>query len=139
MLKQTIIDPNWAWDENFPLAQGLRVGDFLFMSGQVALDADGRVVGPGNLQTQARQVFENMKTILTKAGATFNNVVKLTTYFTSDVRNYEEYFTVRRQYFGDHRPASTGVQVVALAFQDLLLEVEAIAYVPRTRRRAARR
>ena len=127
--KQTI-DPGWQWDDNFPLSQGLRIGNFLFLSGQIAVDAEGRVVGKGDLGAQTRQAFENMKTVLTQAGATFDNIVKMTTYFTSDIQNYEEYFAVRREYIKPPYPASTGVQVAALAFAGLMLEVEAIVYLP---------
>ena len=131
MPKKVTIDPGWKWDRDFPLSQGLRVGDFLFLSGQIAVDADGNVVGKGDLRAQTRQAFENIKTILDQAGATFDDVVKLTTFFTADIGNYKDYFDVRRQYFGTHKPASTGVQVVALAFPGLLLEIEAIAILPR--------
>ncbi len=124
------IDPGWKWDDNFPLAQGLKIGNFLFLSGQVAVDSEGQVIGKEDLRAQTRQVFENMKTILEQAGATFDNIVKMTTYFTTDVRKYEDYFAVRREYFKDSKPASTGVQVTALAFEGLMLEVEAIAYLP---------
>ena len=71
-----------------------------------------------------------MKTVLEQAGAGFDNVVKMTSYFTTNIQNYEEYFSVRREYFTKFNPASTSVQVAALAFEDLLLEVEAIAYLP---------
>jgi reactive intermediate/imine deaminase len=129
MAKKLVIDPGWEWDKDFPLSQGLRVGNLLFLSGQVAVDTDGNIVGKGDLKAQTRQVFENIKTILQQAGATFDDVVKMTTYFTVDIRNYEDYFSVRREYFANHNPASTGVQVAALAFEDLLLEVEVIAYL----------
>ncbi len=130
MITPHIIDPGWKWDENFPLSQGLKIGNLLFLSGQVAVDTDGQIVGKGDLGAQTRQVFENMKTVLEQAGATFDNVVKMTSYFTTNIQNYEEYFAVRREYFTKFNPASTGVQVAALAFEDLLLEVEAIAYLP---------
>jgi enamine deaminase RidA (YjgF/YER057c/UK114 family) len=127
------IDPGWRWDADFPLSQGIRIGDVVVLSGQVAVDGDGNIVGRNDLKAQTRQVFRNIETILTSAGASFSNVVKLTTFFTVDITNPKlvaDYFDVRLQFFGDHRPASTGVQVVALAFPDLLLEVEAIAYLP---------
>jgi reactive intermediate/imine deaminase len=127
MPEKHVIDPGWKWDANFPLSQGLKVGNLLFLSGQVAVDSDGNIVGKGDLKAQTRQVFENIKTILEKAGASFDNVVKMTTYFTTDIRHYEDYFAVRREYFKGVNPASTGVQVAALAFEGLLLEVEVIA------------
>lgn len=130
MVTPQIIDPGWKWNEDFPLSQGLKIGNLLFLSGQISVDPYGQVIGKGDLKAQSRQAFENMKTVLEQAGATFDNVVKLTTYFTTNIQNYEDYFVVRREYFTKFNPASTGVQVAALAFEDLLLEVEAIAYLP---------
>lgn len=140
MPREVIIDPGWKWDENFPLAQGLKLGNLMFLSGQVALDSDGRVIGKGDLRAQTRQVFENIKLILEKGGGTLRDVVKMTTYFTCKLspKQTQEYFDVRREYFKDHRPASTGVQVSSLVNKDLLLEVEVIAIL-RSKRTASRR
>ena len=133
MSKMTEIDPGWAWDADFPLAQGLKIGNFVFLSGQVAFDSDGNVVGEGSLGEQSRQVFENIKGILAAGGATFEDVVKLTTFFTVDITDHAQvtdYFEVRKEYFGDHKPCSTGVQVSALVDARLMLEVEAVALLP---------
>lgn len=140
MPREVIIDPGWKWDENFPLAQGLKLGNLMFLSGQVALDSDGRVIGKGDLRAQTRQVFENIKLILEKGGGRLRDVVKMTTYFTCKLspKQTQEYFDVRREYFKDHRPASTGVQVSSLVNKDLLLEVEVIAIL-RSKRTASRR
>ncbi len=130
MNKMTEIDPGWAWDADFPLSQGLRIGNFVFLSGQVPFDKDGNVVGEGDLRKQTRQVFENIKGILEEAGASFQDVVKLTTFFTIDITDHDkvsDYFEVRKEYFGDHRPCSTGVQITALVDSRLMLEVEAVA------------
>jgi len=76
-------------------------------------------------------VFENIKLILEKGGASLKDVVKMTTYFTADLqKKMDEYFAARREYFGDSNPPSTGVQVLALAFPGLLLEVDVIALLP---------
>ena len=140
MPQDLVIDPKWKWDDNFPLAQGLKVGNQVFLSGQVALDSDGNVIGKGDLRAQTRQVFENIKAILAEAGCTLQDVVRMTTYFTCplDMQMSQEYFDVRREYFKDHRPASTGVQVTSLVMKDLLLEVEVMAIV-RPRRGGQRR
>jgi enamine deaminase RidA (YjgF/YER057c/UK114 family) len=140
MPREVVIDPGWKWDKDFPLAQGLKLGNLMFLSGQVALDSDGRVIGKGDLRVQTRQVFENIKLILGKAGGSLQDVVKMTTYFTCKLspKRTQEYFEVRRAYFKDHRPASTGVQVSALVHKDLLLEVEVIAII-RSKRTVSRR
>ena len=129
------LDPGWTWDDDFPLAQAIRVGGSIFLSGQCALDENGNVVGKGDLKAQARQCFENMAVVLARAGAKLTDVVRLTTYFTadlSDMATTKAYWEVRRQYFGNHRLASTGVQVKALIYPALLLEVDAIAVLPNT-------
>ena len=133
MNKMQFIDPGWNWDEDFPLSQGIRTGNLVFLSGQVPFDGDGNVVGVGDLRQQTRQVFENIKGILQEAGSTFQDVVKMTTFFTVDITDHDkvsDYFEVRREYFGDHKPCSTGVQVSALVDPDLMLEVEVIALLP---------
>lgn len=135
MSKMTEIDPGWKWDADFPLAQGLRIGNFVFLSGQVSFDTDGNVVGVGNLREQTRQVFENIKGILAEAGASFQDVVKMTTFFTVDITDHDkvsDYFEVRKEYFGDHKPCSTGVQVTALVDARLMLEVEVVALLSGT-------
>ena len=135
MSKMQFIDPGWKWDENFPLSQGIRTGNLIFLSGQVSFDTDGNVVGAGDLRRQTRQVFENIKGILQEAGAGFQDVVKMTTFFTVDITDHDkvsDYFEVRKEYFGDHKPCSTGVQVTALVDPDLMLEVEVAALIPDT-------
>lgn len=102
-------------------------GRFVAVSGQVALDERGEVVGAGDPAAQARQVFENLRRCLAAAGAGFGDVVKLT-YFLTDVAHLPAVRAVRNEYLdADHLPASTAVQVVALFRPELLLEVEAYA------------
>lgn len=133
MNNMQFIDPGWDWDENFPLSQGIRTGNLVFLSGQVPFDGDGNVVGIGDLRRQTRQVFENIKGILQEAGASFQDVVKMTTFFTVDITDHDkvsDYFEVRMEYFGDHKPCSTGVQVTSLVDPELMLEVEVVALLP---------
>lgn len=128
-----IVDPGWEWDANFPLSQGLRIGDIVILSGQVALDENGNIIGKDDIGAQARQVFRNIEQILKQAGASLSDVVKLTTFFTVDITDKNAvgaYFKARQEFFGEHKPASTGVQVSALVYPELLLEVEAIAWSP---------
>lgn len=101
----------------------------IFISGQIALDANGQVVGKGDLRAQTQQVFENLKTALASAGATFADVVKLTTYIVNykpDMR--PALVEVRAAYLPkENPPASTLVGVMALAREEFLIEIEAIA------------
>ena len=123
-----VIDPGWQWDDKIPLAQAVKVGEVLYISGQIALDPSGALVGAGDMKAQSQRVFENIEAILKMAGGTLENVVKITAYLT-DMSRYGEYNEVRGRFLKDHRPASTTVQVVALAFPGLLVEVEAIAHL----------
>ena len=105
-----------------------RAGRTIYISGQVAWDAGGRVVGEGDFAAQTRQVFENLTTALAAASAGLGDVVKITV-FVVDVSQVQTFRSIRDEYFGDHPPASSLVQVSQLVLPDLLVEVEAIAVV----------
>ena len=122
------MDPGWAWDDNIPMSQGVKIGNFLYISGQIALDPGGKVVGENDMAAQSRKVYENIEAILKQGGDTFENIIKVTAYLT-DMSRYQEYNQVRSQVFRDYRPASTTVEVSGLAFKGLLVEVEAVAYI----------
>jgi enamine deaminase RidA (YjgF/YER057c/UK114 family) len=98
----------------------------VYISGQVAFDAQGQIVGIGDLEAQTEQVFRNLQAALTAAGATFADVVKMT-YYLLDMRQIGVVRTVRERYLPDLRPASTAVGVNGLAHPDFLVEIEAIA------------
>lgn len=105
-------------------------GRFVAVSGQIALDEHGELVGPGNAAEQARQVFANLGRCLAAADATFDDVVKLT-YFVTDVAHLPAIRIARDEVIDTTRPpASSAVQVAALFRPDLLLEIEAYAVVP---------
>ena len=122
------VDPGWKWDDKIPMSQAIRIGDFVYVSGQIALDSDGKVVGEGDMRAQAQRVFDNIDTILRRAGGSMEHIVKITAYLT-DMSRYSEYNEVRAKLFSNYRPASTTVEVSGLAFKGLLVEVEAIAYL----------
>jgi 2-iminobutanoate/2-iminopropanoate deaminase len=98
----------------------------VFVSGCVASDAQGRTVGGSDVVAQARQVHENLERCLAAAGATFSDVCKVTV-FLKNVGDREKVNTVRKEYFGSSRPASTLVEISRLVRDDLLLEIEATA------------
>jgi reactive intermediate/imine deaminase len=106
----------------------VRRGRTVYIAGQVAFDQSGKVVGERDFKAQARQVMENVKVALAAGGATFANVVKVTT-FVTDLSELQALREIRSEYFGANPPASTLVQVVQLAREDLMIEVEAIAVV----------
>jgi 3-hydroxyisobutyrate dehydrogenase len=102
---------------------------WIYVSGQIAFDADGQLVGRGDLRAQTEQVFENLARVLEANGASFEDVVKLQTFFTTldDLAGSRE---VRGRYLPTEPPASTAVQVAALVVPDALIEVDLVAVVP---------
>jgi reactive intermediate/imine deaminase len=128
-LVRKTIDPGWTWDDRLPLAQARQIGNTIYVSGQVAYDANGTLVGEGDMRAQTRQVFDNIKAVLAAAGAGLEDIVKINTYIT-DQSKFMDMLAVRTEIFGNNPPASTAVVVSALAFPGLLIEVEAIAVKP---------
>jgi reactive intermediate/imine deaminase len=100
----------------------------IYISGQIAFDKNGTVVGAGDIKAQAEQVFKNLQIALSAAGAKFSDVVKMNSYIT-DMSKVQAVRDVRAKYFGDATPASTFVQVAGLVRPELLLEIEVIAVV----------
>ena len=107
----------------------VRSGDLLFVSGVVAVDRDGRLVGGDDVVAQTRQVFENMRAVLSAAGCGFGDVVKVTVFLT-DVDDRPLINPVRQEVFGDTRPASTLVEVPRLAVEGARVEIECVAVIP---------
>ena len=114
---------------NPALSPGVRVGELLFISGNVANDANGNLVGPGDCEAQSRQVMSNIRTIAEAAGASMSDVVKITCFLT-DVNDYAAYGRVRSETFSNSPPASSTVIVAALVRPEFLVEVEAVVRVP---------
>lgn len=107
----------------------VRAGDLLFVSGLVAVDAEGMLVGGDDVVAQARQVFENLREVLAAAGSGFEDVVKVTIFLT-DVDERPAINPVRQEVFGASRPASTLLEVSRLAVPGARIEVEAVALLP---------
>ena len=101
----------------------------IYISGQIAYDKDGKLVGAGDMKAQAEQVFKNLQAALTAAGATFADVVKMNSYIT-DMSKVQAVRVVRVVYFKDATPASTFVEVKGVVRPELLLEIEVVAVVP---------
>ena len=108
----------------------VRAGDLVFVSGCVPVDADGRLVGGGDVVAQARQTLTNVGAVLAAAGCSFADVAKVTVFLT-DVDDRTRINPVRQEFFGRSRPASTLVEVTRLAIPGAKIEVEAVAVVPR--------
>lgn len=104
-------------------------GRLVFVSGCVATDGAGKLVGGSDVVAQARQVHENLKRCLAAAGATFADICKVTV-FVRNMAHREAINTVRKEYFGQSRPASTLVEVSRFVRDEYLLEIEATAVLP---------
>ena len=101
---------------------------WIYLSGQVALDADGNLVAPNDLRGQTEQVFENLTAILEANGATWDDVVKITTFVTT-LEDLDGMREVRSRYLPKEPPASTAVQISALVLPDAVIEIEAVAVI----------
>jgi enamine deaminase RidA (YjgF/YER057c/UK114 family) len=130
-LSKTSINPAAMADPVGPYAHVVVApsgGRLVFCAGAVAFDADGNVVGQGDIVAQTRQVMENLRLALQAAGATFADVVKVTNYVV-DASEWPKILPVRAEYLKEPYPASSFIEVSALMFPDLLIEIEAVAVV----------
>ena len=108
-----------------PYSQAIQSGNFLYTSGQIALDPSSGEVVTGGIQAQAKQVLENLKEVLAAGGASLDKVVK-TTCFLNDMNDFVPFNEVYQTYFSENPPARSCVAVERLP-KDVLVEIEAIA------------
>jgi enamine deaminase RidA (YjgF/YER057c/UK114 family) len=121
--------PTIAAPEGYSHVAEVRGGKLVFVAGQVAMDAGGALVGPGDVRAQAEQVFRNLGAALAAAGAGFSDLIKITIYLT-DVAHLPDVREVRDRFVDRKRPpTSTAVQVVRLFRPEYLLEIDAVASV----------
>lgn len=111
--------------DKYHLSPAMRVGDIIWVSGQVGITAERTV--PLGLEAQTRQAFENLTTVLETAGATLDDIVELTLLFTGSMANLEPFYRVKDEYIRAPYPAITGFGVAALALPELILEIRAVA------------
>ena len=128
MTKKIPLDPLAPRAKKPPFSMGVQVGDTIYVSGHVAQDATGQVVGKGDMAAQTRQVFASIEAVLAEAGATMEDVGKITTYIT-DMSRYAEFSAVRAEVFPNAGMASATVAGVELVSPDFLVEVETIAVI----------
>lgn len=113
-----------------------RVGDTVYIAGQIALNRSGHLVGEGDIEAQTQQVYANLQAILKELGGNLNDIVKMTTYLT-DRSQLEAFRRVRNRFFSDPFPPNTLLFILGLAQPQYLVEIEAVAVLTRkTRRRA---
>lgn len=134
-MRKTFDNPTGVPSPTGPFSHVARVdlgtGSLLYVAGQVAVDDDGNIVGPGDMRAQAERIFEIVGGILTAHGAGFADVVKINSYLTDfDLR--PEFGEAYLKRFPETKPASTAVEVSKLFKPDALLEVEVTAAVGNT-------
>lgn len=119
--------PNDAWPEQFTFSPAVRLGNFVFLSGTTATDDQGRIVGPGDIVAQTRQIFHKFARILEHVGGSLANIIE-TTEFVLSLDDYKKTAQVRRELLkGPPWPAATGVVVSGLIRKDALIEIKGIA------------
>lgn len=133
--RQRLMNSTWTHHIKTPFSQGWRVGNLVFTGGQLSSDAHGNVIGEGDIEVQTRNVFQSLTNVLTEAGATWDDVVKVNTYYCFDGEgeevkdNWEKMTRVRMEFLPDEGPAGTGVRVAGLMYDGFLIEAEAIAVI----------
>jgi enamine deaminase RidA (YjgF/YER057c/UK114 family) len=105
--------------------EGARI---IYVSGQIARDAEGKVIGKGNMRAQIEKVAENVERCLNAAGAGMRDIVKMIAYVT-DIDEYSKHVDLRARYFGAAAPASATVEVRKLAGPDYMVEIEVVAAI----------
>jgi 2-iminobutanoate/2-iminopropanoate deaminase len=126
MPKQTIFPENGAKPIG-PYTPAIRIGDFLFTSGQIGLDPKTGKLVPGGVAAEAKQALENIGVLLKAGGSSYDQVIK-TTLFLKDIADFATVNEIYAQYFGAEPPARSTVQVSALP-GGALFEIEAIASI----------
>jgi len=108
-----------------PYSQAIKVGDFIFTSGQIAMDPEKNELIGGGIQEQTRKVLENLKAVLEAAGSSLENVVKTTVYL-SDMNEFSAMNEIYAQFFESTKPARSTVEISRLP-KDVKVEIDAIA------------
>ena|SRR5437868_1631110 len=127
MAKSIISSPKIATVPGAPYSPGTKAGNLVFVAGMLALDADGQIVGRGDITAQTRQVLENVKAVVEAGGGRMSDITKTTVYIT-DMANFAAMNEIYKTYFPSDPPARATVKA-DLVNKDFLVEIDAIAVV----------
>jgi len=129
-MKKELIHRDTTWDRKMHYSQAVKVGDTIYVSGQVALDDAGNVIGVGDIGAQVRQAVRNIEAILKVKGASLRDVVKVTSFIVNRTPGFvQAYDRAFGEFFPSDCPASTLVEVKSLVLRDLLVEIESVAVI----------
>jgi 2-iminobutanoate/2-iminopropanoate deaminase len=131
-MQKELINPSNVFDsrKKYGYSQAIKAGNTIYLAGQGASDEEGNLIGEGDIVAQVRQTYENIRRILAEAGATMNDIVRMTI-FCKDIREFAREAPnigkIAKEYFGHASPPGSLIQVVGLGDSAMLLEIEAIA------------
>jgi|SRR3989475_5745563 len=128
MTERQLISSGSPYEPLIGFSRAVRVGDTVYVSGTVAWGEDGKLAGAGDVYAQARQAIRNIEKALAEAGASLSDVVR-TRIFVTEISRLDDAARAHAEAFGQIRPASTMLQVAALADPQMLVEIEAVAVV----------